>query len=172
MTLVEQLRESTASMRATVEAMQEINSMLPGYGGQQEPSAPEVDDDSPVQVIDWGPAKGVINKSDGSTRWGESIVANLPSVLKWVGEQHEQIVERAERRQRQQAQYERRELPPRQLRPGEVEVLPGQRPPPGYVFVPAEEDLPPPPANVPPPITTQAPRRTWEAPTTPEEGER
>lgn len=169
MTLAEQLRESTASMRATVEAMHEINSMLPSYGGQQEsPPAPEEDDDSPVKVIDWGPAKGVINKEDGSTRWGETLVANIPSALKWLGEQHEQIVERAERRQRQQAHQA---PPPRQLRPGEVEVLPGQQPPPGFVFVPAEEEsLPPPPVHVPPPIS--APRRTWDAPTTPEEGER
>ncbi len=132
-TLVEQLRESTASMRATVEAMQEINSLLPGYGGQQEaPEPTAVDDDSPVQVVNMGPARGVINKHDGSTRWGETIVANLPDIFKWVGEQHKLIQDKAERRQQQ-------ERPPvRQLRPGEVEVMPGQQPPQGYTFVPVE----------------------------------
>lgn len=164
-TLADQLRESVASTRATVEAMQEISSLLPGYGGQQEAPEPVADDDSPVQVVNMGPARGVINKHDGSTRWGETIVANLPDIFKWVGEQHKMIQDKAERRQQQ-------EHPPvRQLRPGEVEVMPGQQPPQGYTFVPVEQEegLAPPPEHVPPPIST--PRRTWEAPMIPEDRE-
>lgn len=157
-TLNEQLRESVAGLRATVETIEEVNSLIPGYRGHQGAPEPE-DDDSPVQVIDWGPAKGVINRSDGSTRWGESVVANIPSVLKWIGEQHREIQDRAEQRQ------QREQRPRQQLRPGYVEVTPGYEPPPGYRTVPVEEeeegDLPPPPEHVPPPIS---PQRTWQPP--------
>jgi len=169
-TLTEQLRESMATMRTTVETMQEMSSLLPGFGGQQEAPDPVPEDDGPVRAIKMGPATGIINTNDGSTRWGETFVANIPDILNWIGKQHEQIVQRAERRQQQ----EQRPAQRRQLRPGEVEVTPGYQPPPGMVAVEVlEEDdgLPPPPANVPPPVSAPTPRRTWGPPTVTEEGE-
>jgi hypothetical protein len=158
-TMAEQFRESIGVVRSAMGVVQEMESMLPGRE-QESPGLPADDDDSPVRVIDTGPAKIVVNKSDGSTRIWETGMANMDKIFKWVGEQHEVIQKAHAAKQQPQRQ---------QLPPGYVEVGPGYTPPPGYVAVPVEEqqeDLPPPPANVPPPVSQRA---AWGAPTVPED---
>jgi hypothetical protein len=157
-TMAEQFRESIGVVRSAMGVVQEMESMLPSRE-QESPGLPADDDDSPVRVIDTGPAKIVVNKSDGSTRLWETGMANMDKIFKWVGEQHE-VIQKAHA----QKQPQRQQLPP-----GYVEVGPDYKPPPGYVAVPVEErqdDLPPPPANVPPPVSQRA---AWGAPTVPED---
>ena len=156
----EQLRDAVSVVRSTFEVAREF-----GFGGA--PAEPPEDDDSPVRVIDMGPAKGVINRSDGSLRGFETAMANLPDILKWVGEQRAEIRKSREedRRQRQQ-----------RLPPGYVEVTPDYVPPEGFVAVPvdqippaAEDALPEPPAEMPLPIAQQPPatsKRAWGMPPT------
>jgi hypothetical protein len=158
-TMAEQFRESIAIVRSAVDVVQEMEGVLPGREQEMHSSSPE-DDDSPVRVIDTGPAKIVVNKSDGSTRLWETGVANMDKIFKWVGEQREAIQKESAARQRQQA-------PQQQLPPGYVEVGPGYRPPPGYVAVPVDQqsDLPPPPDHMPPPIGEPPPsRQPWGVP--------
>jgi len=160
-------------VRTAVDVVQEMNSLLPSQGeqptGVATAIAPE-EDDSPVQIIDAGPAKLVVNKEDGTLRKWETGWANMDKVLKWVGEQHEKMQQAAAQQQQQQQR-------PQQLPPGYVEVRPGYQPPPGYVAVPVDpQQLPPPPEQMPPPIQEapqqqQPSRRTWSAPTIPTEGE-
>lgn len=153
------------------------------------PAQPE-EDDSPVRVIDAGPAKLVINRSDGSARYWETGWANLDKVLKFVGEQREAIQKAASDREASKRQ------PPQQLPPGFVEVTPGYVPPPGMGIVPIDrlppapvgyppapqpaqvmpaQGLPAPPEQMPPPLTQPQgrpietppdPRRTWTLPGT------
>jgi len=146
------------------------------------------EDDSPVKVIDAGPAKLVLNSKDGSARYWETGWANMDKVLKWVGEQREAIQKAGAERDSRQRQ--RQPLPP-----GYVEVTPGYQPPPGYVAVPVDpsqvpgaapqqqlpapppqqQPLPPPPPQMPPPIQPAQPvsgggqsgKRTWGAPPIP-----
>jgi hypothetical protein len=169
-TAAEQFRDAITLVRSAVDAASQIQSILPGQ--QAQPEAPMSvggeADDSPVSVMDVGGYKLVVDKASGSARKWETGVANLGSVLKWLGEQREAIQksnaeqEAAMRRQKQQ------------LPPGYVEVTPGYQPPPGYVAVPVDQipaDLPQPPAQLPPPIADEAPvRRTWDAPTIPGKG--
>jgi hypothetical protein len=169
----EQFREALTVVRTAVEAVQDINNMLPHQMTGAPAQESFEDDDSPVQVIDTGPAKIVVNKKDGSLRGWETGWANMDKVLKWVGEQREQI-QRAQ--QQQQQPQQRRVLPP-----GYVEVGPGYRPPPGFVAVPVEdvpqeeeEELPPPPAHMPGPVDdaasapTSTSRPVWGPPTIPD----
>ena len=171
--IADQFRESLTIIRTAASAMQEMNSLLPERSEAPVYESPQVvEDDSPVQVIDTGPAKIVVNKKDGTLRGMETAWANMDKVLKWAGEQREAIQKNA--RQQQQPQ----QPPQQQLPPGYVEVHPGYRPPPGYVAVPVDprqEPLPPPPEYIPPPIQQQeepAPTHTWSAPTIPDQGER
>ena len=162
----QQLREAASVFRDTIEVAREF-----GFGGQAAESPPEPeDDDSPVRVIDMGPAKGVINRGDGSLRGVETFMANLPDILKWVGEQRSEIVKA--RRENQQQQQQR-------LPPGFVVAGPDYQPPEGYVAVPvdqippqAQTTLPEPPTEMPPPIAQQSPaaappRRAWGMPEVP-----
>jgi hypothetical protein len=131
------------------------------------------DDDSPVKVVDVGGWPVIINRDDGSSRKWESVVANVPNMLKWLAEQREAIQKAAAEREARQQPKPRQQQP---LPPGYVEVTPGYRPPPGYVAVPVEMDqgLPPPPDDLPPPITQEErprPQRTWGAPTMPGPGD-
>jgi hypothetical protein len=172
-TPAEQFREALTVVRTAVEAVQDINEMLPNAQGAPNAQEPNDDDDSPIKIMETGVGrmKIAVGKDDGRLRWAETGMMALPDVLKWVGEQREAI-QKAHAEQRQQEQ--------RVLPPGYVEVGPGYQPPPGYVAVPVEaqpqiqpqqpvqQPLPPPPAEVPPPIQ---PRRTWSAPTIPGEGE-
>ena len=180
-TSAEQLRDALTTVRTAVDAVHEIDALLPGRREAPAEIVREEEDDSPIQVIETGPAKIVINRKDGTMRGWETAWSNMPDLLKWAGEQREAIQKSANERQRAQQQ------PPRQLADGYVEVGPGYQPPPGFVAVPVEQpapqyhqappqpqyqqDLPPPPAHVPPPIqSVPAPppgRRTWGAPTIP-----
>jgi hypothetical protein len=173
----EELRDSLTLVRTVVDMGRQFTAET-----QHAPavaSEPE-EDDSPVRVIDAGPAKLVINRDDGTARYWETGWANMDKVLKWIGEQREAIQkansERADRSQK-----------PR-LPPGYVEVTPGYRPPPGFVAVPvnpdempqappqAAQELPPPPAEMPRPIheppapVEPAQRRTWGMPSIPGQG--
>jgi hypothetical protein len=156
-TAAEQFREAMSVVRTAVDAVGEMNTMLPNMqGGAPEVSSGGEDDDSPVKVIDTGRGKFVLDKNNGGFRGWESLYANLPDLLKWAGEQREEIQKTNAAKQPQ----------PQRLPPGYVEVGPDYRPPPGFVAVP--EPLPPPPSNMPPPL--QHPQqRTWGAPTVPEE---
>lgn len=160
------------SMRDQFEEVGSYISMLDEYadrfgrGGAAAPAQPEPppEDDSPVKVIETGPAKIVINKKDGSARLWETVVSNSPGIFKWVAEQAESIQKAA--RERELTKQQRQVLPP-----GYVEVGPGYQPPPGFVAVPEmppqqQHALPPPPAQVPPPITSPqpAPQRQWDIP--------
>ena len=152
--------------RSTLDVAREL-----GFGGvaPAEPPEPE-DDDTPVRVIDMGPAKGVINRSDGSLRGVETFMANLPDILKWVGEQRTEIRKAQEKRQEKQ-----------QLPPGYAVAGPGYEPPEGFVAVPVDQippaaqqatSLPEPPAEMPPPIAEQPPpaappKRAWGMPEIP-----
>jgi len=155
--------------RTAVDAVQEMNSLIPQQGAAPAYEAAE-EDDSPVRVFEAGPAKIVVDKKDGTLRGWETGWANMGGVLKWVGEQREAIQKaNIERQQQQQA----RQQPTQQLPPGYVEVGAGYQPPPGYVAIPVDSagnPLPPPPEHVPPPIQSSpsAGRRTWGAPTIPE----
>lgn len=169
LTMAEQFKESIGVVRTAVGVIEEMDSLLPGRGGQQEASSilDQDDDDNPIKIVDTGRAKLAINKSDGALRWAETGMMVLPDVLKWLGEQHEVI----QRSNRERQQPRRQQLPP-----GYVEVGPNYRPPPGYVAVPVEqeeEELPPPPEHMPPPIQEPPARRAWGAPTIPsdEQGE-
>jgi hypothetical protein len=176
LTPAEQFRDSITVLRSAAEAIQDLGSILPG---QQAAAAAEAEaDDSPIQVIDTGPAKIIVNKRDGTLRGWETGWANMDKVFKWVGEQREAI----------QKSHDARELAkrPQQLPPGYVEVTPGYQPPPGYVAVPVtpqqipaaappppapQQALSPPPAQVPPPMPATAPvRPTWSMPTIPGQG--
>lgn len=166
-TAAEQFRDSMAVIRDAANALNEIDTMLPGRRDET-PVAADDDDDSPVRVIDTGPAKIVVDRTDGSLRFWETGFANAGSMFKWVSEQREAIQRAAAERQRPQPQHTQ------QLAPGYVEVGPGYQPPPGYVAVridPAQQqqdDLPPPPAAMPPPLQ-ETPRATWGAPTVPDQ---
>lgn len=177
-TMVEQFRESMGNMRAAASMFEEMESILPGRGGQQDAVVDAEDDDSPVRVIETGPVKMVINKSDGSTRIWETGLANADKVFKWIGEQHEVIQKAHAAKQQPQQQQQRQQLPE-----GYIEVRPGDQPPPGFSFSPPIETsgheteeaspLPPPPARVPPPIqtTSEPPRPAWGPPTISDQGE-
>lgn len=179
-TAAEQFREAMGVVRTAVEAVQDINNMMPGVvpnAGAAPSQEGDGDDGSPIQVIDTGPAKLVINKEDGSLRKWETGWANMDKVFKWVGEQREAITRAAVERRAEERQH-----PPQQLPPGYVEVHPGYQPPPGYVAVPVDPQqqmpsapqqhaLPPPPDDVPPPINQPPQRSTWGMPTYPGQGE-
>jgi hypothetical protein len=166
-TAAEQFHDALTVVKTAVQAVGEFNALVPQYGAPEAAPLPE-DDDSPVQVIDTGPAKIVVNRKDGTLRGWETGWANADKILKWVGEQREAIQEAS--KERQQAQQQQR---PQQLPPGYVEVGPDYQPPPGYTAVPVDrvppqDGLPPPPAHMPPPIqATPAPNRTWDAPRMP-----
>ena len=155
------------------------------------PEPEEPDDDSPVRVVDLGGAKGVFNVSDGSTRFMESIIANVPGVFKAGGEAWESA-----RKARAEEEARRQQQKP-QLPPGFVEVGPGYVPPEGFVAIPvghvpqqaqpvqqaapvqyaqpvvqaapaipvaAPVVLPDPPANMPLPIVETPEQQPWQPP--------
>ncbi len=164
LTMAEQFKESIGVVRTAVGVIEEMDSLLPGRGGQQEAASmlDMDDDDNPIKIVDTGRGKLAVNKSDGALRWVETGMMALPDLLKWLGEQHQVIQEANKERQRPRRQ---------QLPPGYVEVGPDYRPPPGFTAVPVdqEEELPPPPENMPPPVQEPPARRAWGAPVIPEE---
>ena len=166
-TAAEQFRDAMTIMRTAVTAVQEFSDLVPGQGvgeaAHHAPPSPEIEEDSPVQVIDTGPAKLVVDKKSGTLRGWETGWANMDKIFKWAGEQREAI-------QRAHAEHEHQQRPQRQLPPGYVEVSPGYQPPPGYVAVPVEENsgFPPPPQDLRPIQPT--PDRVWGPPSIPEDG--
>ena len=168
-TAAEQFRETITFVKTARDAVREMNDLMPREQQQAayEPTY-EDDDESPVRVVEAGPAKILYDKKSGSMRGWETAFANLPDAFKWLGEQREKIQEAHAEQQRQQ----RPQAPQRTLPSGYVEVGPGYQPPAGFVAVPVDQsELPPPPQNIPPPIhpVQQPQRRTWSAPTIPEE---
>ncbi len=173
----QEFRDAVTLVRSAVDAATTIQSIIPG-SQQSQPSVAEREEegDNPVRVMDVGDYKLVVDKQTGAARKWETGVANLGTIMKWVGEQREAI---------QKASGERKPAP-QQLPPGYVEVGPGYVPPPGYVAIPVDpsqvpqmqapqaptQALPQPPAQMPPPITAGDPaqRRTWGAPKIPGEG--
>lgn len=155
-TAFEQLRDAAGVFRDLRRVEREF-----GFGA---PAAEEgEEDDSPVRVIDMGPAKGVINREDGSLRVTETVMANLPDALKWFGEQAAAVRKARDDR----AERDRRAAAP-SLPPGYVVVGPDYQPPPGMVAVPVApiaeqaesptgpqpqpQPLPEPPEEMPPPL--------------------
>jgi len=162
----QQLREAASVFRDFRQVADEL-----GIGGQPAEPPPPEEDDSPVRVIDMGPAKGVINRDNGTLRGFETFMANLPDIIKGVGDIRTHILK--ERRENQ----ERRQ---QQLPPGYVMAGPDYRPPEGFVAVPIDQipqeaqpaqTLPEPPAEMPPPIAERPPatppRRAWGMPEVP-----
>lgn len=173
-TAKEQFQDSIGIVKTAVDAIKEVQEMMPGMFGQAPSEGPEAEeDDSPIRIVDTGAGKIAYSKTDGSLRVWESGFSNLPGILKWFGEQRVEIQREARERQVAAPQAQ----PKQQLPPGFVEVHPGYVPPPGYVVVPVgapppqqQAPLPPPPTDLPPPISPQPPQ--WGAPTFPgSEGE-
>jgi hypothetical protein len=170
----EQLREAATVLRSTIDVAREF-----GFG--QAPTEPEPQpevDDGPVRVIDMGKAKGVINRSDGSLRGFETVLANMPDIINWVGKNVAEVRKAtAEREQQRQQQQER-------LPPGYVRVGQDYQPPEGFVAVPvdqiptqaqsaqsAQQPLPEPPTEMPPPLAVdEPPPKTWGMPQRPRRG--
>ncbi len=178
-TPTEQLQDAVRVVRSTVEIAREFADGFGGRAPEPGPPPPDEGDDSPVRVIDMGPAKGVINRSDGSLRGFETAMANMPKALSWIGEQFESV-----RKARAEARAEERRQQ-QQLPPGYVVATPDYVPPEGYVAVPVcrhgrpivecpdercrgGQDAPPqattsplpePPAEMPPPIAQREPVR-------------
>jgi hypothetical protein len=160
----EQFNDAISVVRTAVEAVNDINTLLPNAMGAVAEAATSGgdDDDSPVKVIDTGHGKFVLDKNNGGFRGWESLYANLPDLLKWGAEQREAIQKAHAEQQRPQQ--------PQQLPQGYVEMVPGYQPPTGFVAVPVEQ-LPPPPTNMPPPIQPQRQPSPWGEPTVPEREE-
>ena len=181
-TPMEVMREALGLSKAIVDMADQIR---PPAAAPVASEPMEPDDDSPVKVVDLGGAKGVFNKDDGSTRFMESVLANIPGVFKAAGDAWEAMRKaRAEQDARRQVQH--------QLPPGYVEVGPGYVPPEGFtavaVGVPAPvqaqpvqampvqaapapvraaqpvQVLPDPPAQMPAPLVEEQPQQTWTPP--------
>ncbi len=167
----EQFQEAVSVVRTAVDAVKQVDALLPR---QQAAAAitPAENDDSPVQIIDTGPMKILVDKKDGTLRPWETGWANMPKMMDWIAEQREAI------QNANSGKQEEEEETPKQLPPGYVEVKEGYQPPPGMVAVKVDPSqvpqapLPPPPANTPPPLQSTPPsNRTWEMPTIPTKGE-
>ncbi len=126
-TPMEVMRDALGLSKAIVDMADQIRPpAAPAAAPEPEPQG----EDSPVRVIDFGGGvKGVVNASDGSTRWLESAIANAPSAFKFMGEQLDAI-------RKMNMEREARKAPVAQLPPGYVEVGPGYVPPEGFVAVP------------------------------------
>ena len=129
------------------EAISVVPSVTEMVGEFQQPRdqqqyAPEPEeDDSPVKVMEVGPARMVINRDDGTTRLWESAFANSPAIFKWVGDQFEKVQKNALALNQQQQQQQQRQQ--QQLTPGTVvEMTPGYVPPEGWVAIPVDQ-MPP-----------------------------
>jgi len=156
MTPAQQFRDSISFLRSASDALEEFRSMIPGGEAPERTHAPTSDDDdSPVRVIETGAAKILVNKKDGSLRPMETAWANMDKILKWSGEQIDNVNRARERRENVRVQ----------LPAGYVEMTPGYQPPPGMVAVPVDQSqLPPPPTEMPPPIRQHPQQASWGAP--------
>jgi hypothetical protein len=123
---MEVMREALGLSKAIVDMADQIRPpVAPAAPPEPEPPG----DDSPVRVVDVGPAKMIINADDGSTRVWESLIANAPGAFKFMGEQLDAI-----RKMNLEREARKQQAP--QLPPGYVEVGPGYVPPEGFVAVP------------------------------------
>ena len=155
--VAEQFQDAMATVRTAASMVQQMRNILPE---QEQPDVGvfQPDKESPIDIIDTGAAKLIVNKKDGSLRKWETAWANSDRFFKWIGEQREAIQKMNSDQHRAQAQAQR--PPTRVLPPNYVEVEEGYQPPPGYKAVvvdPSEipeqsQELPPPPEHVPPPI--------------------
>ncbi len=140
-TPMEVMREALGLSKAIVDMADQIRPpAVPVAPPEPEPPG----DDSPVRVIDVGPAKMILNNDDGSTRVWESLIVNAPSAFKFMGEQLDAI-------RKMNMEREARKQQPQQLPPGYVEVVPGYVPPEGYTAVPVGVGFVPPQAHRPAP---------------------
>lgn len=158
------LRDMLSNVRNARRTVEELGQFFSeGQRNEDSAPAPVAEEDSPVQIIEAGGNKLVVNKSDGKLRAIDTGFANLQTVLKFVSEEAEKF------RQTRQPQKAVQQLPA-----GYVEVTEGYQPPAGYVAVPVdprqiaaapsqEERLPPPPQTVPPPVG-ETPRASWGMP--------
>lgn len=180
-TAAEEFREAATLINTAVDIANRFSPQQ--QQEQQQHPFMEEGDDSPVRVIDAGPAKLVLNKQDGSARIWETGWANSDRIFKGVSDILERLQKNAMANQQQQPpqQQQRQQLPP-----GYVEVGPGYQPPQGFVAVPVDQipqqaqqaqyaqqsGLPPPPTNLPPTIDQAPPepqRPAWGMPTIPGE---
>lgn len=167
------LRESMSALRRAMQMREELDSLLGGVGqrsGFEEPLAQDQDPDSPVIIERTNDGEIIRNRDDGNIRGWDTLLVNLPNILKKGGEYIDKISKTAA------VERQRRERVEQQLPPGFVRVTEGYEPPEGFATVPVrpapaprarEQDLPPPPAHVPPPIDDDAPeppppQRGWD----------
>jgi hypothetical protein len=149
---MEVMRDALGLSRAIVDMADQIRPpAAPAAPPEPEPPG----DDSPVRVVDVGPAKMIINADDGSTRVWESLIANAPGAFKFMGEQLDAI-----RKTNLEREARKQQAP--QLPPGYVEVGPGYVPPEGFVAVPVGQ-VPHRAAPQPQPVVMQ-PQPVYAAP--------
>jgi hypothetical protein len=169
------LRESMSTVRRAIALREELDSLLGGDGqhrstGGHLDGTPEQDPDSPVEVVRTDNGDLIYNRQDGNLRGWDTLLVNLPGMLKKGGEYIDKISKTAaiERERRERAEQQ-------QLPPGFVRMTEDYEAPEGFVAVPVrqvprarEPDLPPPPAHVPPPIKEDSspppppPQRGWD----------
>jgi hypothetical protein len=151
-TPMEVMREALGLSKAIVDMADQIR---PPVAPTAPPEPEPPGDDSPVRVVDVGPAKMIINSDDGSTRVWESLIANAPGAFKFMGEQLDAI-----RKMNLEREARKQQAP--QLPPGYVEVGPGYVPPEGFVAVPVGQ-VPHRAAPQPQPVVMQ-PQPVYAAP--------
>lgn len=176
----DQVRRSMSEIRSVMSLADELRSTFQPQGGgvsqmYDADAATTEEEDSPVQVVEAGPAKIVFDKNDGSLRKWETGLANIGPFVKWIGDQADKI-ERSKAAQQQRQTSEARP----QLPPNYIEMREGEEPPPGFraervdpsrvprvhTRQPAQ-DLPPAPEDLPPPIQEPS-RQMWSIPSIPE----
>jgi len=168
------LRESMSTVRRAMALREELDSLFDGGGRRSDvgghlDGAQGQDPDSPVEVVRTENGDLVYNRQDGNLRGWDTLLVNLPGMLKKGGEFIDKISKTAAEERKRREQVEQQQLPP-----GFVRVVEGYEPPEGFVAVPVrptpqarEQDLPPPPVHVPPPIREEEPEpppepRGWE----------
>jgi hypothetical protein len=168
------LRESMSTVRRAMALREELDSLFGGGGqrgdvGGHLDAAPGQDPDSPIEVVRTDNGDIVYDRQDGNIRGWDTLLVNLPSMLKKGGEFVDKISKTAAAERQRRERVEQQQLPP-----GYVRLTEGYEPPEGLVAVPVnqtpprarEQDLPPPPAHVPPPIEDEpAPppqQRGWD----------
>ncbi len=167
------LRESMGTVRRALALREELDSLFGDrqqHGlGQHLDETSAQDPDSPIEVVDTGNGRIIYGREDGNIRGWDTLLINLPDMLKKGGEFVDKISKTAaeERQRRERAAQQ-------QLPQGYVRVTEGYEPPEGFVAVPVTpapqmraQDLPPPPAHVPPPIEDEGeppppPPRGWD----------
>lgn len=195
-TAEEVFNDASSVIQSAIAVADRFRPPVPQQQQPQYASEEREEEDRPLmRVVDAGPAKLVVNTTDGSTRGWDTAVMNAPGVFKWLGEQVDRIHKNAQQQQQQQAQQQ---LQRQQLPPGYVEMTPGYQPPPGFVAIPIDQipqqqfvqqppqvpvqqyhqqpqqQFPSPPVNLPPTIDEPLPpqqQSAWGMPEFPPNGE-